>query len=827
MPAALQLMYGTAHTSRATGYQFVGQTPGISARDRELVQTYSSPSGPLTADCNFHLATLVYALPSGRIAVSRMANMGPAFDGRPNSIGTHTAVLEVSDYLAMEGRIAWARELLRPNLSADGDLPTLDVPSAAGLPPVATGALPEWIDQPQLAAEALGALVEQRSLVLVDPIREEDPLTALEVLLWMVPRRLRTGISLCTFDVESNPRRPFRLKILPESATGIPGAEEGVVVLRLQHPESTPSMAGGYARFAVDAVYAADVDPVKSFLRFLHPLEDSPASIDAIHAYWDRLESGPGVESGPMRATWDLDLAEMAIPIAADRARHHLVQAGIDQRANPQPETLSRALYAVGPRIFIGGSDEGLVPTVGSFLEPYATRHDAASLAQALDGAPPGPVGGPAASGTLEATIQLHLEALIAAATDPAAIPADPTARVRLLDGATQHLDPQRQSTPAQRTRLVLAMVGIAPPASRELRRWVAGRLEAEAGRPPAPGTNPDRLLTVSAQVYHDLGDGLAEAQALTRRISGRARSLPAGIGDDLVTEPWSLLGAGPGDPAGSTAPGSPPAGPAASSPPGGPITPPSGTGAPLATPSPPTPPMVRAAREIVTHATTHVGTDLGRVVREFAQTMSASGTPALGLAVLGPLLTIDPTAASPALAAPIVQRAISDALLDLAATARAKSGCRPAQALWTYSRLLSGWTFGKQGGPEALIERLVADLDQLAATEIEAPPLTLWDSATAAALPLYYLGELPPDLADWTKEVRKKDEAPVGAELASIREVLESARARVERIQARLEENPKTKTSKLLGRSLPNSAPKRAQKQIEDMLKTVDGRGG
>lgn len=780
MPVGLQLMFTRARTARFTGYQFTAETPGATPEERQAIELYSTPSGLVGPGTNFRRATTVYSLPTGRVAISRLGNIGVGYDGRPDCICTHTIVLETADYLGLRGRLAWAAELLRPDPALRGELPALPVPEASSFPPIAWDALQRWVPDADRAAAALSCLLRTVRLVLVDRAREEDDLPAVEELLSLLPLHLRGAVSLCTFDVQSEPARPYRLLVLPEKAPTFGLEEEGIRVVRLTGAPEPMEAPSPYAAFAAGGVYGPDADRLRRFLRFAAGFDPGPYDVDALFAYWSRLEQPPREADPATLAGYELDLAEMAITVAPDRAPRHLTSAASQLRGSPAPPLAARALFGLLPRAVPTGERERAVELARRYLEPYVERRDASGLAAIVALGAPLLAGAPSAE-TREVVTEL-VAAVRKVLAEPGATPAGGPARAELLEALLAQLDVIGLRR-ALEMPVLLALAGSLPTGDRPTDLRVARRLEQTA-EALEPGANRDRLLQLASAGFHQAGDALAELGISLRNLRAPPSEGAAAAVARLRVPPsaaWQMPPRTKTDRRGTSEAAAAPAGPASGasgeSAERAPSGPPS-EGAPPGGEEPTTvPPSVRAIVALYRHAAEHPGADPEAALRELCAWWRRSQRAPEGLLALADGLPEITGSGSDTARRDRLATVVDRELLVLAAEPTVLRGS-PTPLLWACWRVLDRWTERRRPLPPPLAESLAAALDRAVALEVPAPPLAAWDVAVALSLQPWYLHLPGPDVSAWLATLTRAPGTSTDPSVDPLRETLATARA-------------------------------------------------
>jgi hypothetical protein len=802
MVRGLQLMYTPAATSESTGYQFVAETPGIQKEEKDMVERYSTTSGPLTEGKNFSRATSVYKLPTGRVAISRLANIGVGYDGRPDAICTHTLVLSPEDYSGLFGHLSWISEALRPDPSVRGSLPMLDLPVDVGLTEIDPSALSAWAPDRNQIAIALSALLQGKHVIIEGAARAQDPLAGLEVLLSLLPRWRREQISLCTFDVTVN--RPFDLLIVPEAviAEGAPKAD--CVVVKLRGGEASTAAVGPYVSFAVGAAYERKWSTRTAFLRFYGTLSRGTTDIDASWLYWDKLENAKPPSDPLALASYEADLAILSASVAPDRSTYHLGQAIARCTETPSVELATKILFDAIPALGPSTDAPGLASLTSKTLQPIAERRDAKTLAALLrEGVfrvkvvPQDPT-----MAKIIENIGLSLFSCADARGEgPGPEFVEPFSQAfDALEGQPQWRDLQE--------RFIMAIAAKAGTANPSNVRLTANRLKnfALSG---TPGPRTPRLLAMAARLFHDINDGAGEAKVEVARFALNLAEHPVPQLEPVSVDPeifHTNIPAPPKSPAKpapkekdqsaesapkksppekeADSPSPKPAAAKGSTPEGkkestskkpstetaseGPSTP--GEACPIQIPLPPS---SREALDLFKHIAGHSGTAMGPVILSISNAFCSASRATEGL------LWIEAVADLPG--SKEWEEALFEGSLKLCDNQHSPK-LPPSLALRTYWRLALRGPPPNTASVAAWGERLHGSLSKWTELSVESPPLTVWDVVLAAGIPTVFLQMPPPDLTSWGYIVRKSEHVILGAEgdtlRAAMTDVLDSLKA-------------------------------------------------
>jgi hypothetical protein len=814
MVRGLQLMYTPAATPESTGYQFVAETPGIEREERDMLEKYSTPSGPLTEGKTFSRATSIYKLPTGRVAISRLANVGRGYDGRPDAICTHTLVLSPEDFSGLFGHLSWISETLRPDPSVRGCLPMLELPADVGTSEIDPSALSAWAPDRNLIALGLAGLLHGKSVVIEDSPRAQDPLAALEVLLSLLPRWRREQISLCTFDVTVE--RPFDLLIVPEAVLAESSPEVDRVVVKLRTSCGTATSFGPYVDFAVGAAYERKWTTRTAFLRFFGTLSQGKNDIDACWRYWDRLEVSKPPSDPAALASYEADLSILSASVAPDRSAYHLGQAITRCPASPPGELMNKILFDAIPALGPSLDGPGLTSLINKALLPIAEHRDAKTLTSLFR------------QGLLRLR-ETPQDATLKKVIDDAGLSLLSCAETReegngpdvveLLQQAFEELEGLPQLRDLQE-RFILALAAKAGPANPVQARWTASRLKHIA-LDGSRGPLTTRLLAVAARIYHDLNDGVDEAIVEVTRFALNLPERPVPQLTPRSVDPELFRSA-------ITTPQTDPAVQTSSHPstttdlanvyncqvsmvP----TPDEGRNRPEdqhssspaartlqdagrnATKEHPLPPISREALELFRHIAGHSGTPMGPVILSISSAFSTASRAAEGL------LWIEAVADLPE--SKQWEEALFEASLRLCETPQSPH-IPPSLALRTYWRLAVRGPPSNASSSDAWGERLHESLTRWTELSVGSPPLTVWDVVLAAGIPTVFLRLPPSDLSSWATSVRNAQPVTLGADagtlLSALNDVLDSLKEGIgragegtgrfmDRMRKRLHANP------------------------------------
>jgi hypothetical protein len=742
MVRGLQLMYTPAATPEAVGYQFVAETPGIEKAERDMLERYSTPSGPLTEGKNFSRATSIYKLPTGRVAISRLANIGKGYDGRPDAICTHTLVISAEDYAGLFGHLSWISETLKPDPSVRGTLPMLELPPEVGVSELDPPALAAWAPDRYLISLGLAALLQGNRIIIEDAPRAQDPLAALEVFLSLLPRWRREQLSICTFDVTM--KRPFDLMIVPESVIAESSVEDDRVVVKLRSSCGTASSFGPYVDFAVGAAYEGRWSTRTAFLRFFGTLSQGKANIDACWMYWNRLENEKPPTEPLALALFEADLSILSASIAPDRSEYHLGQAITRSSAACSEEVMAKILFEAIPTLGQHLDGPGISSLIEKALRPVVEHHDAKILSSLLRQGLARLKAAPE-DATLKKTLEGIGVSLLSCSDAPdGGCDAD---TVESLRQAFEVLEATHELRDLQE-RLLVAIAtreGIANPGETKL---TAGRLKNLA-MDGSQGARSSRLLAMAARLYHEINDGVGEAIVEVERFGLTLAELPVPQLAPMSVDPETFhsaihaLTTGATDSKGDE---------------GSTSTEPVNN---AESKSVPLPPSSREALELFRHIAGHPGTPMGPVILSISNAFSSRSRTAEGL------LWIEAVAELPE--SKQWEEALFEGSLKLC-EAQQPPQLSPSLALRTYWRLAMHGPPSKSGSSADWGERMHMSLAKWTDLQVASPPLTVWDVVLAAGIPSVILKLPPSDLSSWASSVRKAKPVALGANAEDLR---------------------------------------------------------
>ncbi len=752
MPAGLQVMYTAAETREFTGYQFVAATPGLAPEEQEAIEQNSTPSAPLSDRVNFSRATAIYGLPTGRVAVSRLANIGRGYDGRPDTICTHSVVLDAEAYRGLSSRLVWIPEALRPDPTLRGPLPPLALPAVSDLPPLDPAALPAWTAAPGGLATVLEALIAGQRVVLQYGERHPESLAALEVLLALLPAPRRAELSLSTFDAAAG--RPFDLLLVPEGVVLPETVAPGLAPVALDSRAATEP--GPYVRAGLAAAYGGDWPRWLAFQRFLDTVASGASHLDAAWEYFARLET-PADASPTARAAAEIELARLAPLVDPDRARVHLEQAIRLYSEHPSVTAARALLLEVVPAQAEGVGAEVTEVRIREVLRGVQSL-GVGALSDLLDAL---------ASGAIDAPPSLRSE-LYAAVNSAVASVGSPGEPIPTMLRALTRLPIVPETRPARET-IALRVAADPLEISPADRRVVADRLAALAAESP-PSTRQGRLLDASAELFHGLGDEAGESSVRLGRLRASLSASQPPVDSWPGVSPRAYLDARPPEAGSGAGPGAPVPRP------------------PLASLEPlPLGPSGREAGDILRHAVERAPGSGADLVGAIATVFRVEGRPEEGLAWLE---SIDTPSATPAVAS-----SRRSAGFDLAA-AGAEGPVPLALALRTYYRILR--EVGEPSASSSDRQRVRDDLEAWAATDPTIAGPTVWDSLLLVACCVEDLHVPPPDLGRWIEAIGRATPPRYGADPAELTAVLGRLK---ESFPTAEESAAETKSDRLLGR--------------------------
>lgn len=120
-----QFVYTAAETTTRTGYQVIARSGGVSD---EIVSQLNQYVFPLVIDpSEFKESRSLLILKKGKIAFSRIRNIGIGYDGRRDTFYNHTIVMNESDFKKIDYDTRILENFYFENSKIKGSLPQLKI----------------------------------------------------------------------------------------------------------------------------------------------------------------------------------------------------------------------------------------------------------------------------------------------------------------------------------------------------------------------------------------------------------------------------------------------------------------------------------------------------------------------------------------------------------------------------------------------------------------------------------------------------------------------------------------------------------------------------
>jgi hypothetical protein len=251
-----QAVFTSAETDRASGYQLVASSRGLSADDARALSAWGPSHDALARDDDDAVSFNFHQLPSGRFAVSRTSLAGWEYSNR-GARQTYTQYFVVPPgILARFGnhpfavlRAALASGVLQVQKGVPEQLEPLHL---AGRSPTVDATLLARLNAAygsQQIAALMQAMLSCQSVVIVI---EQAPENLIAGLLNCLPPECRPEFSFAT-GLKHSTRRPLRILALPPEKEELRRAQQhGAVVVR------------------ADATVCAEFPPIDGWPRFVH-----------------------------------------------------------------------------------------------------------------------------------------------------------------------------------------------------------------------------------------------------------------------------------------------------------------------------------------------------------------------------------------------------------------------------------------------------------------------------------------------------------------------------------------------------------------------------
>lgn len=120
-----QFVYTTASLSGKSGYQIIAKSSGVSEEIISELDDYLYPTGIEPSE--FNEARSMLLLKNGRVAFSKIKNIGMGYDGRNNTLYNHTLIVDKEDFAKYEYDTRIFEQFYVENTSLQGKLPVLQI----------------------------------------------------------------------------------------------------------------------------------------------------------------------------------------------------------------------------------------------------------------------------------------------------------------------------------------------------------------------------------------------------------------------------------------------------------------------------------------------------------------------------------------------------------------------------------------------------------------------------------------------------------------------------------------------------------------------------
>lgn len=228
-----QLVYTSASTTRAKGYQTIGHSPGISKEERQAIEWHSSLKQDLPGSAAFTGSLSYFRLETGRprACVARTFPKGVDHAGREGRVLTHVLVLDWENFEAL-GCDPFAVSRRGRFLDSDdvpSEMPRLDLPPG-DLDSSESHDFGEGVKAGSVEGIYAAASAGRRVVLLYEGSVSE----LLEVVVTSAPPRFRSDLTFSTFQL-SPEDTAFRLVGVPKvMARGLRGEDAGYAVLDVE-----------------------------------------------------------------------------------------------------------------------------------------------------------------------------------------------------------------------------------------------------------------------------------------------------------------------------------------------------------------------------------------------------------------------------------------------------------------------------------------------------------------------------------------------------------------------------------------------------------------
>jgi len=340
-----------ASSGLGTGYQIVGESPGLTENDRKEIRRHLDLTGSFSPKIKFRASYKVFPLEGGRFVAGKIVNAQRFLSElRPNTLAAHGLIFRQNDFESFEGRAPWA-SALHPWPLPDG-LPTKELGPVSISPGQTfeqdrTNPVSDYFASEDRLARCLSLLYESKRVVL--PIGDDDavPTYLVERLAELLPPRMRNALTFSTFEVNDSLR--YRLTFAPSRCVSDFLASDAIVLSPTDTSVKSNTVASPGGLKIASWAFRADWEAVRAFYDWSSNLTkdvpSSQATMDRLAVYWDACQERQ--KSPDSKLALELDRAEKAAGIAPVLAAKHLEEAGKSIPHVQNPEASGRLLVRI------------------------------------------------------------------------------------------------------------------------------------------------------------------------------------------------------------------------------------------------------------------------------------------------------------------------------------------------------------------------------------------------------------------------------------------------------------------------------------------------
>ena len=200
------------------GYQIVGKSDGVRADELEFIESYGIPIA-LNPKI-FDDGRRILALPSGRMGVNFLHNIGTGYDGRVGAVYSETLIISRDDFFKTQGDPGIFESFFLKNYGLGNGskverLEKVQIPQIRGASGADLAKLSGLVQtRADLESIINGLLEPEKRLVLVLSTSSDEQESLVRNLVMLFPQSMR-GISYTTFATEPDRETYFKVMLVP------------------------------------------------------------------------------------------------------------------------------------------------------------------------------------------------------------------------------------------------------------------------------------------------------------------------------------------------------------------------------------------------------------------------------------------------------------------------------------------------------------------------------------------------------------------------------------------------------------------------------------